>query len=93
MWIQGQRSHLHFTLYIGHKLTQLKGSKPNEEKIKAISEILAPTNKKGVERLFGTVNYLSKFIPNLATVTEPIKTLLRKVTEYQWSFEQDKAKS
>lgn len=61
-------------------------SKPDEEKIKAISEIPAPTNKKGVERLFGTANYLSKFIPNLATVTEPIKTLLRKVTEYQYGL-------
>ena len=36
----------------------------------------APTDEKGVERLLGTVNYQGKFIPNLATVTEPIRLLL-----------------
>ena len=51
----------------------------------------APTDKKGVERLLGTVNYLGKFIPNLATVTEPFRVLLRKDIEFQWSHEQDKA--
>ena len=50
----------------------------------------APTDKKGVERLLGTVNYLGKFIPNLATVTEPIK-VLRKDIEFQWAREQEKA--
>ena len=43
----------------------------------------APTDKRGVERLLGTVNYLGKFIPNLASVTEPIGVLLRKDIEFQ----------
>ena len=51
----------------------------------------APTDKKGVERLLGTVNYLGKFIPNLATIMQPIRTLLRNDTDFQWSFEQGKA--
>ena len=51
----------------------------------------APTDKKGVERLLGTVNYLGKFIPNLASLNEPIRVLLRKDIEFQWSHEQDKA--
>ena len=50
----------------------------------------APTDKKGIERLLETVNYLGKFIPNLATVTEPIRVLLRKDIEFQWSHEQEK---
>ena len=51
----------------------------------------APSDKKGVERLLGTVNYLRKFIPNLATVTESIRVLLQKDTEFEWSYEQDQA--
>jgi hypothetical protein len=51
----------------------------------------ATTDKKGVERLLGTVNYLGKFIPNLATITKPIRSLLKKQIEFQWSFEQQKA--
>ena len=54
--------------YIGHKLTQ-EGIKPDNEKVRAINDMPAPTDKKGVERLLGTVNYLGKFIPNL----EPIR--------------------
>ena len=76
--------------YIGHKLTK-DGIKPDDNKVRAINEIPAPSDKKGVERLLGTVNYLGKFIPNLATVTEPIRILLRKDTEFEWSYEQDQA--
>jgi len=45
--------------------------KPDDNKVRAINEMPAPSDKKGVERLLGTVNYLGKFIPNLATVTKP----------------------
>ena len=76
--------------YVGHKLTQ-DGIKPDEEKVKAIKDMAAPTDKKGVERLLGTVNYLGKFILNLTTIIQPIRTLLRNDTDFQWSFEQDKA--
>ena len=76
--------------YIGHKLTK-DGIKPDDNKVRAINEMPAPSDKKGVERLLGTVNYLGKFIPNLATVTEPIRILLRKDTEFEWSYEQDQA--
>jgi hypothetical protein len=51
----------------------------------------APTDKKGVERLLGTVNYVGKFITNLGTITKPIRSLLKKEIEFQWSFEQQKA--
>ena len=76
--------------YIGHKLTQ-EGINPDDEKVRAIKDIPAPTDKKGLDRLLGTVNYLGKFIPNLASVTEPIRVLRRKDIEFQWSHGQDKA--
>ena len=73
--------------YIGHKLTQ-EGIKPDDEKVRSINDMPAPTDKKGVERLLGTVNYLGEFISNLATVTEPIRVLLRKDIEFQWARKQ-----
>ena len=76
--------------HINHKLTH-KGIQLDEEKIRAISEMPAPTDKEGVERLLGTVNYLGKFIPNLATATTPIRVLLRKDIEFQSSHKQDEA--
>ena len=74
----------------GHKVTQ-EEIKPDDKKLRAIKDMPAPTDKKGVERLLGTVNYLGKFIPNLASVTEPIVVLLRKDIEFQWSHQQVKA--
>ncbi|CAC5390471.1 unnamed protein product [Mytilus coruscus] len=59
--------------YIGHTLSA-DGVRPDQEKIRAIKEMPAPTDKKGVQRLLGTINYLAKFVPNMSAVTEPIKS-------------------
>ena len=48
-----------------------------------------PTDKKGVERLLGTVNYLAKFIPNMSTITLPIRDILKKDVPFHWDSPQD----
>ncbi|GFO17736.1 Pol polyprotein [Plakobranchus ocellatus] len=50
-----------------------------------------PEDKKGVERFLGTVNYMAKFIPNLSTISEPIRKLLKKDNQFVWEHEQAKA--
>ena len=76
--------------YLGHKLTQ-NGVQPDQEKIKAIAAMPPPEDKKGVERLLGTVNYMAKFIPNLSTISEPIRKLLKKEVQFTWEHEQERA--
>ena len=44
--------------YMGHLLTS-EGLQPDPEKIRAIAEMPKPQDKKAVERLLGTVQYLS----------------------------------
>lgn len=61
--------------YIGH-IISIEGVRPDPKTIEAITKIPPPENKKGVERLLGTINYLAEFIPNMSRVTQPIKTLL-----------------
>ena len=75
--------------FISHKVTQ-EEIKPDDEKLHAIKDMPAPTDKKGVERLLGTVNYLGKFIPNLASVTEPIGMLIRKDIEFHGHINKSK---
>ena len=48
-----------------------------------------PEDKKGTERLIGTVNYLAKFIPNMSTITKPIRELLKSDVEFQWGSTQE----
>ena len=51
----------------------------------------APKDISGVRRLLGTVNQLGKFIPNLATMTQPIRDLLTKDNHWIWGADQQKA--
>ena len=75
---------------VGHKLTQ-HGIKPDDNKGGAMNKMPAPADKKEVERQLGTVNYLGKLIPNLATVTGFTGVLQRMDNEFEWSYEQDQA--
>ena len=76
--------------YLGN-IISADGIKADPEKVRAISEMPPPTDRKGVERLLGTVNYLAKFVPNMSTVMEPIRVLLRKDTEFSWMKPQEEA--
>ena len=67
------------------------GVRPDEQKVEAIKRIPPPEDKKGTERLLGVVNYLAKFVPNMSTITKPIRELLRSDAEFQWGDAQEKA--
>ena len=77
-------------VYIGDKITK-DGIKPDESKIDAILNLPSPENKKDVERLLGMVTYLSKFIPNMSTLTEPLRALLKQDVQWHWEEQQEKA--
>lgn len=70
--------------YVGHTFGA-KGLKANEEKIKVIKQMQAPTNKKELQCFMGMVNYLSKFIPNLASVNKSLRELFEKEVEWHWA--------
>jgi len=50
-----------------------------------------PSNVKSLQQLLGMVQYLAKFLPQLSTVTEPLRQLVHKSTDWQWSAEHDNA--
>ena len=54
------------------------------EKVRAIVEMPTPTDKIGVQRLLGMVNFVSKLIPNLSDLTTPLRTLLHQDVLWQW---------
>ena len=65
--------------------------KLDEQNVEAIKQIPSPEDKKGIERMLGIVNYLAKFVPNMSTITKPIRELLRGDVEFQWGEAQEKA--
>jgi len=62
--------------YIGHILNAI-GVQPDPAKVRAITNMLPPYDGEGVEKLLGRINYLSKFISNMSTITQPIQELLK----------------
>lgn len=62
--------------FLGHELSEY-GVRPLDKYISAIKEFRAPENIAELQSLMGLVNYVGKWIPHLATVTEPMKELLR----------------
>ena len=75
---------------MGHTLTNA-GLKPDEEKMRAITEFLAPHELHHLRCFIGMVKYLSKFEHLMTTKCEPLKRLTRKDQVFQWAEVQQSA--
>lgn len=76
--------------YIGHLLTS-DGLKIDPDKVRAITHMSKPTDVKGVQRLLGMVNYLSKFCAHLSDQCEALRQLTRKDCEWRWAVQHEEA--
>ena len=59
---------------------ELKGSgfSPVNRKVQGITERLRPTNFKELISFLGAVNQVNKFVPELATISFPFRSILKK---------------
>ena len=76
--------------FMGHLLTP-EGLKADPSKVEAILEMPSPNDVKGLKRFLGMVNYLAKFLPLLSDMTEPLRRLEDKETEWCWLEQHQKA--
>lgn len=76
--------------FIGHIFTA-SGVTPIHDHLAAVREFRAPTNNEEVRSYLGLVNYVGKYIPNLATVSEPLRRLTKKGVPFEWNQEQQHA--
>ena len=74
---------------LGHVIDD-EGLKPAPEKISKIENWTTPRTKRQLQEFLGTVNYISQFLPHLATVTAPL-TALTGTAEFVWTATQDQA--
>ena len=74
-------SNIHFgpkeVHYLGHVLSA-NGIRMGEDRIKSIIDLKTPTTIKELRSVLGTISFVRKFIPNLATTTDPLVDLTRK---------------
>ncbi|UYV77590.1 K02A2.6-like, partial [Cordylochernes scorpioides] len=76
--------------FLGHYIDE-HGIKADEKKVKAIAEMKPPTDVHGVQRFMGMVNFLGRFVPNLAEITKPLNDLRKKDVIFIWGSPQKKA--
>ena len=81
------------THWLGYKLTQ-SGIQPENSKVQGITERLRPKNIKQMRSFMGAINQLGKsqsFIPNLAQICSPFRSLLKQENEWDWKADHEKA--
>ncbi|KAL0884211.1 hypothetical protein ABMA27_016213 [Loxostege sticticalis] len=82
--------------FLGHELTP-DGVRPLNKYIESVAKFRVPNTIEELQSFLGLVNYINKWIPNLATMTEPLKQLLRqkfgKNANFKefWTDQQDQA--
>ncbi len=69
--------------FLGHVIDET-GIKPDPDKVFAIQKVPPPGNVGDVRRFLGMANQMSKFAPNLADITQPLRELLVKGNQWVW---------
>ncbi|PFX16742.1 Retrovirus-related Pol polyprotein from transposon 17.6 [Stylophora pistillata] len=76
--------------FMGYLLST-RGIGPTESKVEAVVNAREPESVAEVRSFMGLVNFSAKFIPNLATVTEPLRQLTRKGVTFKWGEKEQEA--
>lgn len=59
--------------FLGHHVST-EGIKPTDEKIRAILDLQPPSSITELRSLLGLINFVGKFVPNLATMTRHMRS-------------------
>jgi len=65
-------------------LASEKGIGPTEARVEAVTSAREPQNASEVRSFLGLVNFSARFIPNLATVAEPLRQLTKKNVPFKF---------
>ena len=90
--LNAEKCKFHMTqlVFVGLVLTE-KGIGPTEGKVRAIVDARKPQNASEVRSFFGLADYNARFIPDFATVAEPLRRLTKKGARFEFGDEQRKA--
>ena len=72
--------------YLGHTLSQKGVAKG--QKVDAVKAMPPPENVASLRSFLGSIQFYNKFLPNLATITEPLHRLTKTGVPWSWGKEQ-----
>ena len=70
-----------------------EGISPDPKKVEEVVNLSTPSTASEVRSLLGMTNYCSRFIPDYATKTEPLRKLTHKDQPWCWTTEHDRTVS
>lgn len=76
--------------FLGHTLSS-KGILPMNDKVSAVQAFRRPQDAKEMRSFLGLVNYLGKFVPNLSTISAPLREMTVKGSKFHWSNDRKEA--
>lgn len=76
--------------FLGQTLSE-RGIEADSDKLEVIRHFREPKTAEEVQSFLGLVNYVGKFIPNLATLTEPLRLLMKQNHRFVWTPKQQEA--
>ena len=75
--------HMSQITFMGLVLSQ-RGIGPTEEKVKAVRNAREPESSSEVRSFLGLANYNAPFVPDFATVAEPLRQLMKKGVPFKF---------
>lgn len=76
--------------FLGHTLSE-NGITPTIDKVQAVRAFRQPKTAEEVRSFLGLITFVGKFIPDLATITEPLRSLTKKHVKFEWENAQQEA--
>ena len=71
---------------LGYVVSQ-EGITVDPERIAAILELPLPHHKKSLQSFIGKINFVRRFLPNIAELLKPLTTMLKKGSVFSWTKE------
>lgn len=68
-----------------------EGIKPDEAKVKAITNFETPKSKKDVQRFLGMSNYQARYVPDLSSKTQVLRNVTMEKNQFQWAAVEQKS--
>ena len=68
---------------LGHTISK-DGVKVDPGRVEAIKKVPLPQNLKSLQYFNGQINFIRRFIPNLAELMKPLQKLLKNDAKFEW---------
>lgn len=70
-------------MFLSHIVSKY-GVMIDPERVEEISKVPIPRTKKGIQYLFGQINFIRRFVSNFAELTLPITSMIKKDQVIRW---------